>query len=231
MLVLLEDAEEIAAAQRSLQATFRKALPNTATRNIGYPGGSRFAAKVFTNSRYWYWSSARDAASEANPRRLNWLGLFEDGDNHLQISVEVNTPFEGRNDQVAGFFARDAETGVTYLMHSGRVGGGAKGVGKTAFLAWHGATPARAVDRAGQPCVGNFVMPIDGKGAVRSALKYVDSVVAFKRAVRAASSRVSSSVTGSMRWRNSWRSCKVAGKERARAVAGCRTICPDMTKS
>ena len=54
-----------------------------------------------------------------NPRNaLNWFGLFR-GDADLQISVEINTAYEGRNDQVAGFFARDNDTSSIYPMHSG----------------------------------------------------------------------------------------------------------------
>ncbi|MBL8370856.1 MAG: hypothetical protein JNK28_05660 [Burkholderiaceae bacterium] len=103
----------------------------------------------------------------------------------MQISVEINTAYEGRNDQVAGFFARDNTTGSIYLLHSGRVGGGTKGVGKSAFLAWSDQRPVDIVDSSGGVREGVLVMPIDGIAASRSAVRYVDIIARFKLAVRA----------------------------------------------
>lgn len=106
MFSLIESKEEIAKAQRKLEAAIRRDFKTKAVKNIGYPGGTTFDAKVFTDGSYWYWSSDHDGEDIPNPRRLNWFGLFR-GDADLQISVEINTAYEGRNDQVAGFFARD----------------------------------------------------------------------------------------------------------------------------
>lgn len=70
-------------------------------------------------------------------------------------------------------------------MHSGRVGGGTRGVGKVAFLAWSDQRPVAVTDSAGGIREGVVVMPIEGDGAVRSAVRYVESISAFKQAVRA----------------------------------------------
>jgi hypothetical protein len=184
MFVLITSKREIANAQRQLEATIRRAFKKTAVKNIGYPGGTEFNSIVHTDGVHWYWSSDVKAASTSNPRRLNWFGLFEaDGD--LQISVEINSAYEGRNDHVAGFFARDHDTGSIYLLHSGRVGGGTKGVGKSAFLAWSDLRLIGVVDSSGGIREGVLVMPIDGIGATRSAVRYVERVARFKQAVRA----------------------------------------------
>jgi hypothetical protein len=114
---------------------------------------------------------------------LNWFGLFRH-DTDLQISVEINIAYEGRNDQVAGFFARDNDTGTIYLLHSGRVGGGTKGVGKAAFLAWSNQSPIDVVDSSGGIREGVVVMPIEGIAASRSAAWYIDMIASFKQAVR-----------------------------------------------
>jgi hypothetical protein len=50
----------------------------------------------------------------------------------LSITVEVNPPFEGINRHCAGIFLCDAG-GVVYVAHSGKVGGGRKGIGQSAF--------------------------------------------------------------------------------------------------
>lgn len=182
MFSLLESKDEIAKAQRKLEASIGRDLNKRSTKNIGYPGGTTKNAKVYTDGHYWFWSDDYD--DTATPRRLNWFGLFQK-DADLQISVEINTPYEGRNDQVAGFFARDNETGSTYLLHSGRVGGGRKGVGKSAFLAWSDQRLIDVVDSSGGIRDAVLVMPIEGTAATRSAVRYIDTIARFKQAVRA----------------------------------------------
>ncbi|MCW0221012.1 MAG: hypothetical protein OJI67_21975 [Prosthecobacter sp.] len=184
MFSLIESKEEIAKAQRKLKAAIRRDFKTKAEKNIGYPGGTTFDAKVVTDGNYWYWSSDYAGEDIPNPRSLNWFGLFR-GDADLQISVEINTAYEGRNDQIAGFFARDNDTGSIYLLHSGRVGGGTKGVGKAAFLAWSNQRPIDVVDSSGGIKEGVLVMPIDGVAASRSAVRYIDTIASFKQAVRA----------------------------------------------
>jgi len=184
MFSLVESRQEIAKAQRKLEATVKRKFTRRIEKNIGYPGGTTFGAKVSTDDHYWFWSSDHKDAKIPNPRRLNWFGLFQvDGD--LQISVEINTAYEGRNDQVAGFFARDSRTGSVYLLHSGRIGGGRKGVGKTALLAWSNQRLVDVVDSSGGVREGVLVMPVEGTGAIRSATRYIDSIASFKQAVRA----------------------------------------------
>jgi hypothetical protein len=184
MFSLIESKKEIAKAQRTLETAIHRDLKKKAVKNIGYPGGTTFDAEVHTDGTYWFYSSDHDGADLPNPRRLNWFGLFKK-DTGLQISVEINTTYEGRNNQVAGFFARDNGTGSIYLMHSGRVGGGTKGVGKAAFLAWSNQDLIEVVSSTGGIREGVLVMPIEGIAAARSAVRYIDIISEFKRAVRA----------------------------------------------
>lgn len=71
------------------------------------------------------------------------------------------------------------------MLHSGRVGGGTKGVGKAAFLTWSNQLPIDVVDSSGGVREGVLVMPIEGVAASRSAVRYVDTIASFKQAVRA----------------------------------------------
>jgi hypothetical protein len=96
MFSLLESKEDIAKAQRKLEATIRKDLTKTAVKNIGYPGGTRFDARVHTNGRHWFYSNDHPGKNGKNARRLNWFGLFRSNAD-LEISVEINTPYEKRN--------------------------------------------------------------------------------------------------------------------------------------
>lgn len=184
MFSLIESKQEIAGAQRKLEGTVYRDFRRRVVKHIGYPGGTTPNAKVFTDGRYWFWTSDYDDSDVPNPRRLNWFGLFRH-DADLQISVEINTAYEARNDQVAGFFARDNETRTVYLLHSGRVGGGKKGVGKAAFLAWSSQRLIDVVDSSGGVREGVLVMPVEGTAASRSARRYIDAVANFKQAVRA----------------------------------------------
>ncbi|WP_298400713.1 hypothetical protein [Janthinobacterium sp.] len=183
MFVLIEDKSEVKKAQKKLESSFRRDFTRKTVKNIGYPGGTTFDAHIHTDGRYWYWSTDHKEAGVANPRRLNWFGIFNE-DKDLQISVEINTTYEGRNDQVAGFFARDSETGAIYLMHSGRVGGGTKGVSKTALLAWSNQPLIDVLDASGRVREGVLVMPVEGSATSRSAIRYIDTIAQFKQAVR-----------------------------------------------
>ncbi len=180
MFVFVEDRREIAEAQRMLAETLRAALPNRTTRDIGYPSDTVLGAQIWTDGSYWFRTVRHGDA--ARPRVLNWFGRTKPT-GALHIAVEVNTPIEGRDDMVAGFFAKDSETGTIYLFHSGRVGGGKKGVGKESFLAWVDRPPMTVFDPNGRPRYGILVMPIEGSAAAQAALKYVDDVVAFKEFV------------------------------------------------
>jgi hypothetical protein len=183
MFIFLESRSEIAQAHRRLKATLRREFSRTATKDIGYPGGRVRGAKVRTDGRYWFWTKDHGGRQISNPRRLNWFGLYSERRSSA-ITVEINTAYEGRNDQTAGFFARDTRSGRIYLLHSGRVGGGTKGVGMNAFRAWSGEPLIEVVDSAGGSRKGLVIMPVEGVAASRSATRYIDMITRFKKAAR-----------------------------------------------
>ena len=183
MFSLIESKEEISKAQRHLEQAIRRDFKQKKVKNIGYPGGNVSDAHVLTDGTYWFWSVDHNEKNVINPRRLNWFGLLKDSPN-LDISVEINTVYEGHTKRIGGFFARDSETGLIYLMHSGRVGGGTTGVGKESFLAWSGQRPVEVLDSSGKTKEGILVMPIKGTAATRPAIHYINTIVNFKQAVR-----------------------------------------------
>ena len=61
------------------------------------------------------------------------------------IVVEINIATDSNTARIGGFFAEDSETGDIFLMHSGKIGGGRLGIGKTPFLVW---SKAKLVDVA-----------------------------------------------------------------------------------
>jgi hypothetical protein len=186
MLQYLEEKADVSRSHQKLQATIRRTLSKTAVRDIGYPGGRERRATVATDGRYWFWTEDNRGADVLTKRRLNWFGVLSDRPG-VGITVEINTTYEDRNDQTAGFFARDTKTGATYFLHSGRVGGGAKGVGKTSFLTWAAREKrnlVEVVDSSGRIRAGLIVMPVEGRSAANSLVRYIDLVGGFKKAVR-----------------------------------------------
>ena len=69
-------------------------------------------------------------------------------------------------------------------MHSGNIGGGAKGVGKNSFLASCSPQLTKVIDTAGGIRFGVIVMPIEGYAASRSAISYIDTIAHFRQEVR-----------------------------------------------
>lgn len=176
MLLLLESKKEIAAAQRTFEATMRREFRKTETRNLTFRGGPIPDATVFTNGTYWYHPDNR------KDRFLNEFGVLTPG--NLPITVEINVPHEGRTGRVAGFFARDPATDALCLMHSGKVGGGQPGVGAYAFRAWLEEKPCEVFGSSGRAHLGFIVMSIDGLHATISLLRYIDRISKFKQDVR-----------------------------------------------
>ena len=183
MFSLIESKEEISKAHKKLVTSIQRNFKKKSVKNIGYPGGTTYNATVHSNGKYWFWTTDHDDSDEPNPRKLNWFGLFSKGIG-LQITVEINTPYVGQNGQIAGYFARNNKTGAVYLMHSGRVGGGTKGVGKATFLAWSEHPLIEVACSSGKIIEGIVVMPVEGMAATRPAITYVDTIVRFKEAVR-----------------------------------------------
>jgi len=183
MFALLEERDEIAKAQSELEDSMRQQFHLSRSRSIGYPSNTVYNAEIITDGRYWHRTADYKEPGTANPRRLNWFGVYREPLD-LEITVEVNVAYSGNNGNVAGFFARDTESGLVYLMHTGRVGGGRKGVGKDAFLSWAGLPIEQAVDLAGNERLGVIVMPVTGRAAALPALNYIRKIAEFKLAVR-----------------------------------------------
>src|SRR5260370_41736033 len=112
--------------------------------------------------RYWF-GSVPPNEDDLTPRYGNPLGEYRASGN-LQISVELNVPTASNSKRVSGFFAKDPQTGIVYLVHDGGVGGGRKGVGQKAFLAWADSKLVAGAD--GDVRLGIIVVPIHAKGTV-----------------------------------------------------------------
>ena len=97
---------------------------------VGFQGGGH-SCDVYWHGALGVWGLFEP--SLAKGRYWICYGLQNPADNSmLTIAVETNPPFEGVNRRCAGAFLQDHEDNW-YIAHSGNVGGGRKGIGKTAF--------------------------------------------------------------------------------------------------
>ena len=182
MLSLVVSRSQIAEAQDMLETTMRREFPDRERRTIIFPSSYVDDAQVWTDSRHWYRRSFLDDSEGTTPRNLNWFGKL--GSGYLRISLEANVVPEGTNSRVQGFFARNNASGALYLMHSGRVGGGARGVGGRAFRAWYGEPRIEVFNAHGKNRFGYSVMQVDALAPTRSLVRFLDRVDAFRQAVR-----------------------------------------------
>ncbi len=104
-------------------------------RMVGYKGASE-PADLLWHADLGIWDLLQ-------PERLDnryWCAFGVDDPypaSLLSITCEINPPKEGINRRCAGLFVRD-ESGEFFLAHSGKVGGGRVGIGKSAFLEYWG---------------------------------------------------------------------------------------------
>jgi hypothetical protein len=99
------------------------------------------------------------------------------------LVCEVNSPFEGANRRVAGVFVRDS-SGTLYLAHSGRVGGGRRGIGKEAFRAFFTDGDVREVQWPSGTVTETLVVGrLDDDRLPASVARFVRTVERFKQAV------------------------------------------------
>ena len=182
MLSLLVERHEIAEAQEALQEVMSTEFPGRQRRDITFrPAGLSEEEVWIWRHHYWYRPGVLDGRNVTSPRFLNWFGVLPP--DALNITVEVNVVRQWREGRAQGCFARDDSTEALYLLHSGNVGGGRRGVGGHAFRAWYGERGVPVVDPNGRISFGFVVIPIGASDPTRSARRYVDAIEAFKQAV------------------------------------------------
>jgi len=123
------DYSEVKSAVKNAVKNLKKGTKKF-TRTISFRGGSKEGEVYWNNEKnFWFY------LSEGIKNRY-WFcfGTQDPNDaNQLNITIEINPPKEGYNRRIAGCILKD-ERGSYYLAHSGKIGGGRKGIGKDAFL-------------------------------------------------------------------------------------------------
>jgi HNH endonuclease len=178
MLTAITSRKEISLCQEALRKRLSDSLTGRSRIHVGYQGGG--GEKVVWHDDLLWYAYRRDGAAPI-PRHWNAFGLAL-GQREQSIVVEINPALSGYRRQVSGLFARNTR-GEVVLLHTGKIGGGRKGVGKSAFEAsYEGewtevATEGREVSRAIE--IGR----IHEKMFMEKLLTFVQEVNRFKMSV------------------------------------------------
>jgi len=179
MLALVQDSNSKKAAQATLVRSLKAALTRQGTRNIGFPGGN-VDHTVYSAGERQLWVAFGGPTEDGVPRYWNAFGIYQPDRPAQTITVEINIAIDRNTAQVAGFFAEDGDTGDTFLMHSGRVGGGRPGIGKSAFLVWSKAKFVDVTEKGGGIRSGIAVGKLDDPDLTDRIWAFVRNVQRFK---------------------------------------------------
>lgn len=182
MLLLVTTPAKKRQFQNQLEEILTSTLKPKGSLKIGYRGPN-FEHDVFTLGRDKLWASFILLKQERSTTRFwNGFGIFQPDHPTQTIAVEINIPLESNSERVAGFFAEDPLTGAIYLMHSGKIGGGRKGIGKSAFLAWSKSELVDVATGYGETRSGLIIGNIHGTDLADRIWRFVQLVAAFKDA-------------------------------------------------
>jgi hypothetical protein len=180
MLVVLEETKQKKFAQAALENNLKGTLKRYRVHTIGFPGDN-FDLPLFSAGRERLWVAFAGPSKDAPiPRYWNGFGIYQPDKPAQSITVEINISTESVGAQVSGFFAQDNETGDIFLMHSGKIGGGRPGIGKTAFLAWSKAKLVQVPDPRGGSRSGIAVGKINSPDLADRIEAFVRNIYNFK---------------------------------------------------
>ncbi|MBL7238876.1 hypothetical protein [Komagataeibacter rhaeticus] len=180
MLMLVQGSTEKKMARARLVRDLKSTLTCQGTRNVGFPGGN-VNHTLYSNGENRLWCAFGETIHDtAVPRYWNAFGIYKPDQSAQMMSVEINIAMNSNTARVAGFFARDGETGDIFLMHSGKVGGGRPGIGKTAFMVWSKAKPVDVADGEGGSRSGLVIGRLGAPDFADHIWKFVRTVQNFK---------------------------------------------------
>lgn len=179
MLMLIEESESRKAAQARLEHNL---TTSQGEKNIAFRGGA-VSSTVYAAVEKQLWAAFRSYnTASGKPYYWNAFGIYEPRRAAQQITVEINIAIDGDSARFSGFYAKDEGTGDIYMMHSGRVGGGRKGIGQSAFLAcWNQELDEIAAGNGGIRR-GIRVCKLDDPDITDHLWDFVQKVDAFKTA-------------------------------------------------
>lgn len=194
MLQPITDRTELRTAFRGLSRQFARGI-TPVQRYLGWQGG---------RGEYGlYWRDQQDCwgvfeSKELKNRYWCCFGKTDPlGEGNQSITCEINFPIRGSNRRIAGMVLRDDE-GNIFIGHSGKVGGGRKGIGKNSFLAyWRRENIEDVAWPDGKTTRAIIIGRVGGKRLPLQIAHFVHEVAEFKRLAVESPSKIRHSQVGS----------------------------------
>ena len=145
-------------------------------RDIGFQGGGVRDARLYCVSAASIWLVYRKL------EQRHWLSfgtLPLPSAGSLSIVLEINPPIDGLARRTAGLIAADG-AGTRYLCHTGRIGGGKKGVGQSEFVNWFDEERVPVTEPDGRSTLAFPVAAVEHARLVEQIAEYVHAVAEFK---------------------------------------------------
>ena len=179
-LYVIDDEDEISKCQDMLAERLRT-VGELKRGNYGHQGhNDDLDMYRFLEEKFW-WGYMR-IIEGTSPRHWNAFGLAESftDSKTFDITCEINVRLSKGTWHVAGAFARDGD-GETYIVHSGRIGGGRKEIGRNLFMS-HFAEPRLwiGVERNGAVKPAVVVSPLDDGDLIQNLAFFVKEVHRIK---------------------------------------------------
>jgi len=176
---VVTDADEAAQAFEIFKDEFARGAKIYPGHTVGYQGGNQ--------RRDVYWRSDVEIWGLFEPRAVRgrfWICFGTDNPasaSGLPITVEINPPVSGINRRCAGMFLKN-KSGECFIAHTGRVGGGRKGIGKAAFRDFAADREWEVVPVPGQEPVELLILgSLESQDLGENIHSFVQDVAAFKR--------------------------------------------------
>jgi hypothetical protein len=144
---------------------------------VGFQGGNRRDETVWWNPAAGIWSFANDEL--ANRHWICFGVTHPDEHASPSITVEINIPKDVPSRSIAGALGKQG--GDYFLTHSGRIGGGKKGVSKKAFLEFYEGERREIMWADGQSTERLVIGRIASPSFVNRLGAFVHAVDRFKR--------------------------------------------------
>ncbi len=170
---------------QELEANFASGAMPFPQHDVGWPGGHA-RLDIFWHPTEAVWGTFQRTPPGATNRKTPcfWICFGTQSPEKvasLDIAVETNPPHQGVDARLGGAFAID-DAGHVYLLHSGRVGGGKRGVSPARFLeTCTDLNTAFVPERNSTMIVISRISAPDLTGAIG---RYVHRVAEFKEAIR-----------------------------------------------
>ena len=126
--------DEISNLQQRLADRLQEAGNLKALIKCGFNGGhTDIPAYWFSEEKFWW--GYEKLCGETESRHCNAFGLEEPlrDDKIYDIVCQINISFSNPTWRVPGAFAED-QSGQVYIIHTGKIGGGRRGVGRDSFM-------------------------------------------------------------------------------------------------